>query len=67
MNHVKERERGGAAALNYLVAFSAQAVAAAVAGRLFARVGYGPVLAAASIIAILAAALFTRLRRLVLP
>ena len=33
MNHVNERERGGASALNYLVAFGAQALAAFGAGR----------------------------------
>jgi MFS family permease len=58
MNHVKERERGGASALNYLVAFSAQALAAFAAGSLLTSFGYGPVLAGAAALAVLAAALF---------
>ncbi|HYW42173.1 MAG TPA: MFS transporter [Bryobacteraceae bacterium] len=61
MNHVEERERGGASALNYLVAFSAQAVAAFGAGALLARFGYGPVLAGAAALAGVAAALFKML------
>ena len=63
MNHVDERERGGASALNYLVAFGAQTVAAFGAGALLARWGYGPVLAAAAALAALAAALFHTLLR----
>jgi MFS family permease len=61
MNNVKERERGGAAALNYLVAFSAQAVAAFGAGALLTRFGYGPVLAGAAMLAGGAAILFRML------
>ena len=37
MNHVKEEERSGASSITYLVAFSAQAVAAMAASRLRAR------------------------------
>ncbi len=58
MNNVKERERSGASALNYLVAFSAQAVAAFGAGALLSRFGYGPVLAGAAVLAGSAAVLF---------
>ncbi len=58
MNNVKEHERSGAAALNYLVAFSAQAVAAFGAGALLSRLGYGPVLAGAATLAGTAAILF---------
>jgi len=61
MNHVEERERGGASSLNYLVAFSAQAVAAFGAGALTARFGFGAVLAGAAGIAALAAVLFPAL------
>jgi predicted MFS family arabinose efflux permease len=58
MSRVAERERGGASALNYLVAFSAQAVAALGAGRLLAHFGYGTVLVASALLAVAAAALF---------
>ena len=58
MNQVAERERGGASALNYLVAFSAQALAAWGAGALLSRFGYGAVLAGASGIALASAGLF---------
>jgi MFS family permease len=58
MNHVDERERGGASALSFLVAFSAQAVAAWGAGLLLARFGYGTVLAGAAGLALAAAGLF---------
>jgi MFS family permease len=58
MSRVAERERGGASALNYMVAFSAQAVAALGAGRLLAHFGYGAVLAASALLAVSAAALF---------
>jgi MFS family permease len=61
MNHVEERERGGASSLNYLVAFSAQAIAAFGAGALTTRFGYGVVLAGAAGIAALAAVLFPAL------
>ena len=58
MNHVEERERGGASALNYMVAFGAQAVAAYAGGWMFTRWGYGPSLAGAASLALAAAALF---------
>jgi len=58
MSRVAERERSGASALNYLVAFSAQAVAAFGAGRLLARFGYGAVLAGSALLALGAAGLF---------
>lgn len=58
MNNVRERERGGASALNYIVAFGAQAVAAFAGGSLVTRFGYGPALAGAAALALLAAALF---------
>jgi len=61
MNHVDEKERSGASALNYLVAFSAQAVAAFAAGKLLTRHGYGPVLAGSAAIAAMAAVLFPTL------
>jgi MFS family permease len=61
MNHVKERERSGASALNYVVAFGAQALAAFAGGALFTRFGYGPALAAAGGLALVAAALFQAL------
>ena len=58
MSRVAERERAGASALNYLVAFSAQAVAALAAGRLLAHFGYGVVLAGSALFALGAAGLF---------
>jgi MFS family permease len=61
MSRVTERERGGASALNYMVAFSAQAVAALAAGRLLAHFGYGVVLAGSALLAAGAAGLFQTL------
>jgi predicted MFS family arabinose efflux permease len=58
MNEVNERERGGASALNYLVAFAAQAVAAFGAGVLLERFGFGAVLAGAAALAAIAATTF---------
>ena len=58
MNQVDERERGGASALNYLVAFGAQAVAAFAAGLLIDRFGFGPVLGGAAALAAIAATTF---------
>jgi MFS family permease len=58
MNQVDERERSGASALNYLVAFSAQAVAAFAGGALFGEYGYGPVLLGAAAAAAGAAMMF---------
>jgi MFS family permease len=61
MNHVAEKERGGASAMNYLVAFSAQAVAAFAGGALFEHYGFGPVLIGAAAAAGLAAWMFRAL------
>jgi len=63
MDHVKERQRSGASALNYMVAFAAQAIAAFWSGRLIARLGYGTVLMGAALLACGAATLF----RILLP
>jgi MFS family permease len=63
MNRVEEREHGGASALNYVVAFGAQALAAFAGGVCVNRFGYGPTLAAAGALALLAAALFRGLLR----
>jgi MFS family permease len=58
MQRVEERERSGASALNYLVAFSAQAAAAFAAGELFQRFEYGPVLLGAAVAAAVAGLMF---------
>lgn len=58
MSRVAERERSGASALNYMVAFSAQAVAALAAGRLLTHFGYSVVLAGSALLALGAAGLF---------
>jgi predicted MFS family arabinose efflux permease len=63
MNGVAERERSGASALNYIVAFGAQAVAALAAGAIVTRFGYGPMLAGAAALAMLAAGIFPVLLR----
>jgi MFS family permease len=55
MNHVEERERSGASAMNYLVAFSAQAAAAFAGGELFGEYGFGPALLGAAALAGIAA------------
>lgn len=61
MESVAPGERNGASALNFLVTFAGQAVAAAVAGSMLARFGYPPVLAAGAAIAVAAAFLFRAL------
>jgi MFS family permease len=61
MNHVEEKKRSGASAMNYLVAFSAQAAAAFAGGALFEHYGFGPVLLGAAATAGLAAWLFKAL------
>jgi len=61
MDKVSEAERSSASSLNYLVAFGAQAVAAFTAGHLFVKLGYGPVLAGAGALALLAAGMFRSL------
>jgi MFS family permease len=58
MSGVEERERGGAAAMNYLVMFGAQALAALVGGAVVNSFGYGAALAGSAALAVLAAALF---------
>jgi sugar phosphate permease len=60
MNCVAENERGGASALNFLVIFVAQAIAATAAGGVVARFGYPPMLIGAAAIAAVAAVLFWR-------
>jgi predicted MFS family arabinose efflux permease len=56
MGGVESRERAGASALNFLAAFAAQALAAALAGLGVRRFGYSVVLVAAALIIVLAAA-----------
>jgi len=61
MSRVLPEQRSGASALNFLVMFAAQALAATAAGAIISRFGYPPMLAAASILAAAAAVLFWRL------
>jgi len=63
MNRVDERERSGASALTFLVAFGAQALAAFGSGELLTRFGYGAVLAGAAALAGVAALMFRWLVR----
>ncbi len=58
MEGVPEGERSSASALNFLVAFSGQAIAAATAGHLLTAFGYPPVMIGAAIICAGAALLF---------
>jgi predicted MFS family arabinose efflux permease len=58
MDGIAEDERGSASAMNFLVAFSGQAIAAAAAGHLLTRFGYPPVMTGAAIICASAALLF---------
>lgn len=58
MDCVPASHRSGASAINFLVASSAQAIAAAAAGALIQRLGYPPVLIIAAILCVAAAALF---------
>jgi MFS family permease len=58
MEGVPDGERSSASALNFLVSFSGQAIAATIAGWMLARFGYPPVLAAAAAICVVAALLF---------
>jgi len=58
MDGVPAEERSNASALNFLVTFAAQAIVAAIAGKMLSRFGYPPVLVAAAIICALAALLF---------
>jgi predicted MFS family arabinose efflux permease len=61
MSRVLPEQRSGASALNFLVMFAGQALAATAAGAIVARYGYQPMLAAASVLAASAAWLFWRL------
>jgi len=63
MDSVTVGERNGASALNFLVSFAGQAIAASAAGWMLARFGYPPVLAAGASICIAAAFLLRALRR----
>ncbi len=58
MEGVPEGERSSASALNFLVAFSGQAIAAATAGHLLTNFGYRPVMIGAAIVCAGAALLF---------
>lgn len=58
MNRVEERERSGASALTFVVAFGAQALAAFCGGLALTRFGYGWMLAGAAALAMCAALLF---------
>jgi MFS family permease len=58
MDSAPAGERSNASALNFLVTFTAQAIIAAIAGRMLARFGYPPVLVGAALICALAALLF---------
>lgn len=61
MGRVTEETRTGASALNFLVAFLFQAIAAAGAGAAFVRFGYPAVIGAAAGMAVLSSLLFRRL------
>ncbi len=63
MESVAPEERSGASALNFLVVFGGQAVAAAAAGFGVRRFGYSAVAMAAALTAVLAGVAFLRLRR----
>jgi MFS family permease len=63
MSGVEERERGSAAAMNYLVMFGAQGLAALVGGAVVSKFGYGAALAGSAALALLSAALFQGLLR----
>jgi MFS family permease len=61
MSRVLPEQRSGASAMNFLVMFAGQALAATVGGAVVARYGYPPMLGAASALAAVAAWLFWRL------
>ncbi len=61
MDQVSESERSGVSALNFLVASSAQAIAAVVSGLLLRRFGYPPVLMLAALLCTIAGILVRRL------
>jgi predicted MFS family arabinose efflux permease len=58
MESVRAPERNSASALNFLVAYAGQAIAAAGAGWLLAHFGYPPVMVLAAVICVIAAILF---------
>jgi predicted MFS family arabinose efflux permease len=58
MESVAPGERNSASALNFLVTFAGQAIAAAVSGAMLARFGYPPVLAVGAAMCVAAALLF---------
>jgi predicted MFS family arabinose efflux permease len=62
-NTVSAEERAGASAIYFLVASSAGALAAAIAGAGIARMGYAAVMGAAAILAVIAALAFQALLR----
>jgi predicted MFS family arabinose efflux permease len=61
MDSVPLGERNGASALNFLVSWAGQAVAASLAGWMLARFGYPPVLVAGAVICVAAAFLLRAL------
>ena len=61
MNRVLPGQRSGASALNYLVLFGAQTLAATLSGGVVDHYGYPPMLAGAAGLAAVAAWLFWRL------
>ncbi len=63
MNGVRPEERSGAASLNFLVMFSAQAVGAAVFGGAVARVGYAGPLVLTAAVGLAAAAITSQISR----
>ena len=58
MEAVRAPERNSASALNFLVSYAGQAIAAAGAGWLLAHFGYPPVMVLAAVICVIAAILF---------
>ena len=61
MSRVPPEQRSGASALNFLVMFAGQALAATAGGAIVARYGYPPMLFVASVLATAAAVLFWRI------
>lgn len=61
MNHVAPGQRSGASAMNFLVVFGGQALAATAAGTVVARYGYQPMFAGAAALAVVATWLFWHL------
>lgn len=63
MSNVEPEQRTGASALNFVVLFGTQAIAAWLAGEAIAQTGYRPTLLVAAVLALLAAAAMTRVIR----